>query len=75
MRPAQMSRIHIELETSISFLCYSHTELTLYDLDHMTCSYAIESIHYSCNYAYKDVEQDITLGGKHIYQCDMIKTE
>jgi hypothetical protein len=31
-------------------------------------SYAVESIHYSCNYAYKDVEQDITLGGKqHIY--------
>jgi hypothetical protein len=31
-----------------------------------TCAndYAIESIHDSCNYAYKDVEQDITLGGK-----------
>ena len=29
----------------------------------ISCSYAIESIHYSCNYAYKDVEQDITLGG------------
>jgi hypothetical protein len=40
----------------------------------LTCSYAIESIHYSCNYAYKDVEQGITLGGKHIYHCDMIKT-
>jgi hypothetical protein len=37
----------------------------------MSCSYAIESIHLSCNYAYKDVEQDITLGGKYIYHwCD-----
>lgn len=31
----------------------------------MSCSYAIESIHLSCNYAYKDVEQDITLGGEY----------
>ncbi|PWZ11495.1 Endonuclease 4 [Zea mays] len=30
-------------------------------------SYAIESIHYSCNYAYKDVEQDITLGDDYFF--------
>ncbi|EEE53800.1 hypothetical protein OsJ_00226 [Oryza sativa Japonica Group] len=29
--------------------------------------YAIESIHLSCNYAYKDVEQDITLGDDYFY--------
>jgi hypothetical protein len=52
-------------ETSISVMC-----TTVFDKNwhHMTlmisCSYAIESIHDSCNYAYKDVEQDITLGGK-----------
>uniref|UniRef100_A0A0E0BWG5 Aspergillus nuclease S1 n=1 Tax=Oryza meridionalis TaxID=40149 RepID=A0A0E0BWG5_9ORYZ len=34
-----------------------------------TCAndYAIESIHLSCNYAYKDVEQDITLGDDYFY--------
>ncbi|CAO2209130.1 unnamed protein product [Urochloa humidicola] len=34
-----------------------------------TCAndYAIESIHYSCNYAYKDVEQDITLGDDYFF--------
>jgi len=36
---------------------------------HATCAndYAIESIHYSCNYAYKDVEQDITLGDDYFF--------
>ncbi|PAN32046.1 hypothetical protein PAHAL_5G459000 [Panicum hallii] len=34
-----------------------------------TCAndYAIESIHDSCNYAYKDVEQDITLGDDYFF--------
>lgn len=34
-----------------------------------TCAndYAIESIHLSCNYAYKDVEQDITLGDDYFF--------
>ncbi|CAD6232464.1 unnamed protein product [Miscanthus lutarioriparius] len=36
---------------------------------HATCAndYAIESIHYSCNYAYKDVEQGITLGDDYFF--------
>jgi hypothetical protein len=33
----------------------------------ISCSYAIESIHDSCNYAYKDVEQDITLGDDYFF--------
>uniref|UniRef100_A0A0D9UWC6 Aspergillus nuclease S1 n=1 Tax=Leersia perrieri TaxID=77586 RepID=A0A0D9UWC6_9ORYZ len=34
-----------------------------------TCAndYAIESIHLACNYAYKDVEQDITLGDDYFF--------
>ncbi|GJN05936.1 hypothetical protein PR202_ga23614 [Eleusine coracana subsp. coracana] len=34
-----------------------------------TCAndYAIESIHLSCNYAYKDVEQNITLGDDYFF--------
>ena len=31
------------------------------------CSYAIESINLSCNYAYKDVVQNITLGDDYYF--------
>ena len=52
-------------ETSISVMCTTVSDRNWHYMTLMiSCSYAIESIHYSCNYAYKDVEQDITLGGK-----------
>ena len=52
-------------DTSVSVMCTTVSDRNRHYMTLMiSCSYAIESIHYSCNYAYKDVEQDITLGGK-----------
>jgi hypothetical protein len=58
-----MSRIHIQ---TVQFFLL-HVPVQLIDRkiwhDYLSCSYAVESVGLACKYAYKDVEEDITLGG------------
>ncbi|XP_020096861.1 endonuclease 4-like [Ananas comosus] len=65
------------LTTMIDGIKMNITNGWSHDVDHWencpnkraTCanSYALESIHLSCNYAYKDVEQDSTLGDEYFF--------
>lgn len=60
---AQMSEIRACMAHCITFL----PPFFVYFIDSyrnfLFFSYAVESIHLACNYAYKDAEQDSTLGG------------